>query len=147
MDKLDWGVAPLPAGPAGQATNVGGEFLAIFKQTKHPRAAGRFEKWMIQPEVQALWSMRAKYLPVRKSVLELATYRTFLQDNPKFRVFVEQMHVARAQRPIDYNGSKIDKILAGAIEKATVGDETAKVVLEEAEARANRLSTSPPNSR
>src|SRR5690606_19360062 len=38
LKSLDWAFAPLPAGPEKNVTVVGGEYLSIFKQSKHPRS-------------------------------------------------------------------------------------------------------------
>ena len=48
LKNLDWAFAPLPTGPVKQATVVGGEYLAIFKQSKHPDVAWQFLKWIIE---------------------------------------------------------------------------------------------------
>ncbi len=44
LKDIDWAFAPLPAGPAKKATVVGGEYLAIFKQSKFPKEAWKFIK-------------------------------------------------------------------------------------------------------
>src|SRR5690606_18799433 len=97
LEGIDWGIAPLPAGPVRPATVVGGEYLAIFRQSAHPEAAWTFVKWVTQPEVQAFWSQRSGYLPIRASVTEVPEYRAYLETNPGLKAFVEQMAVARAQ--------------------------------------------------
>jgi ABC-type glycerol-3-phosphate transport system substrate-binding protein len=139
LRDMDWAIAPLPAGPAKAATVVAGEYLAIFKQSAHPDAAWRFVKWMIDPDVQAFWSMTSGYLPVRKSVIEVPEFQEFLAENPAQRAFVEQMQVAQAQRPLDYYAIEIQNLLAGAIERATVGGQDPRTVLEEAATRSNQL--------
>ncbi len=136
---IDWGVAPLPAGPAQHATIGGGEYLAIFKQSAHPDAAWTFVKWMLEPDVQAFWSMESGYLPVRKSVLRVPAYQQHLAQNPGLRAFVEQMEYAQTQRPMDYGQLEIQRALANAIEKATVGGADPRAALREAAAESNRL--------
>ncbi len=137
--RFDWGIAMLPEGPEKRATVVAGEYLAIFKQSQHPDAAWEFVKWIIQPEIQAFWSMESGYLPVRQSVIDVPEYRAFLEENPAQRVFVEQMEFAQAQRPIDFNTMPIQRLLAEAIERATVGDQDPAAVLEETAAKAETL--------
>ncbi len=132
LQGIDWGVAMLPAGPAKKATVVAGEYLAIFKQSKHPEEAWTFLKWMVQPEVQAFWAMESGYLPVRKSVLEVEEFQDFLEKNPAHRAFVEQMAFAQAQRQVDYNALEIERNLAVAIEQATVGGQDPATVLKRA---------------
>lgn len=139
LKNVDYAITMLPAGPAKRATIGAGEFLSIFKQTKHPEAAWTFVKWMLQPEVQAFWSMKSGYLPVRASTLELPEYRQFLDENPGHRAYAEQMDYALAHRPIDSHIIEIQRNIAIAIEQATVGGRDPKQALDEAAARSNAL--------
>ena len=139
LEGIDWGIAPLPAGPAQRATVVAGEYLAIFKQSEHPEAAWAFVKWITEPETQAFWSKESAYLPVRKSVLELPSYQEFLSENPGHRAFAEQMEHALAQRPMDYHAVEIQRNLAIALEEATVGNRDPEEALSEAAAKSNQL--------
>ncbi len=136
---LDWTIQPLPAGPVKQATIVGGEYLAIFKQSEHPNEAWTFVKWMVRPDVQALWSMKSGYLPVRHAVRGIKEYADFLQTHQPLRTYVNQMDVAQAASPIDFEPLKISRHLAGAIEKACLGGEDPGTALDEAAARSNAL--------
>jgi len=139
LKNLDWAFAPLPTGPVKQATVVGGEYLAIFKQSKHPDEAWQFLKWIIEPEIQAFWAMRSGYLPIRHAVLKVPEFQKYLEDNPNFKVFVEQMEVGQAQRPIDYGGLEITRHMAQAIENATIGNQDVRKALKEAAENSNRL--------
>jgi len=139
FSRFDWGVAMLPEGPEKRATVVAGEYLAIFKQSRNPDAAWAFVKWMIQPEIQAFWSMESGYLPIRQSVVDVPEFQEFLQENAPQRAFVEQMQFAQAQRPIDFNTMEIQRLLSEAIERATVGGEEAEAVLTETAAEATAL--------
>lgn len=136
---MDWGIAPLPVGPEKEATVVGGEYLAIFKQSAHPDKAWAFVRWMTRPDVQAFWAMRSGYLPTRASVLDVPEFQAYLEEHPAFRVYVEQMAVAQAQRPMDYYPLEIQRELANAIERATVGGEDPRTALERATANSNAL--------
>ena len=142
LKNLDWAFAPLPTGPVKQATVVGGEYLAIFKQSKHPDEAWQFLKWIIQPEIQAFWAMKSGYLPIRHAVLKVPEFQKYLVDNPNFKVFVEQMEVGQAQRPIDYGGLEITRHIAQAIENATIGNQDVREALREAAEKSNRLLNS-----
>ena len=139
FSRFDWGIAMLPEGPEKRATVVAGEYLAIFKQSKHPEAAWEFVKWMIQPEIQAFWSKESGYLPIRKSVVDVPEYQAFLDENPAQAVFVRQMEFAQAQRPIDFATMQIQRLLAEAIERATVGREDPAAVLRETANKAEAL--------
>lgn len=139
FSRFDWGVAMLPEGPEKRATVVAGEYLAIFKQSRNPDAAWAFVKWMIQPEIQAYWSMESGYLPIRQSVMDVPEFQEFLEDNAPQRAFVEQMQYAQAQRPIDFHTMEIQRLLSEAIERATVGGEGAEAVLTETAEEATAL--------
>lgn len=137
LKNLNWSFAPLPAGPVKQATVVGGEYLAIFKQSKHPKEAWKFIKWMIRPDIQAFWSMKSGYLPIRHAVLNVTEFQDYLKKNPNFKVFVDQMEVAEAQRPIDYGALEITHNIAEAIERATIGNQDVRQVLNDAAKKSN----------
>jgi ABC-type glycerol-3-phosphate transport system substrate-binding protein len=139
LGNLDWAVAPLPAGPAKRATIVGGEYLAIFRQSEHPKEAWTFVKWMVRPDVQAMWSMKSGYLPVRHAVHAIPEYREFLEKNQALKAYVDQLEVAQAPNPIDYHGLRISRHLAEAIEKAALGEQDVRTVLNEAAEKSNAL--------
>ncbi len=139
IQGLSWMICPLPKGPVKQATIIGGEYLAIFKQSQHPKEAWAFVKWMTTPEVQAQWSMTSGYLPIRRAVWKIKAYTDYLETHPNLKTYVQQMEVAQAASPIDYNPLKISRHLAEAIEKATVGGADPKTVLDEAAAKSNAL--------
>ncbi|MCC6396919.1 MAG: ABC transporter substrate-binding protein [Bacteroidetes bacterium] len=139
MKNLDWTVAPLPAGPARNATVAGGEYLSIFKQSRHPKETWMFVKWMLRPDVQAFWSMRSGYLPVRHAVRSVKEYNDYLETDPPLRAYVESMEFAVAPRPIDYHSLRISRHLAEALEQATLGRKDPATVLRRAAAESNRL--------
>ena len=139
IQGLDWAVYPLPAGPVKQATIIGGEYLAIFKQSKHPKEAWTFVKWMVRPDVQALWSMKSGYLPVRHAVRGIKEYSDYLEQHQALKTYVAQMEVAQAANPVDFEALKISRNLAEALERATLGDEDPRAALDQAAAKSNAL--------
>jgi ABC-type glycerol-3-phosphate transport system substrate-binding protein len=139
LEHIDWGIAPLPAGPIDQVTYLAGEHLAIFKQSEHPEEAWTFLKWVTQPEVQAFFSIQSGYLPVRQSVLELPSYQAHLEDDWALRAFVDQMSLGRARRPIDLHRVEINRHIAEAIENALIGGEEPRAALRAAAAKSNAL--------
>jgi multiple sugar transport system substrate-binding protein len=139
LRNLEWQIAPLPAGPVKQATVVGGEYLTIFKQSKNPDTAWEFIRWIVQPEVQAKWSMMSGYLPIRRSVIEVEEYRAFLEDHPGKKAFVEQMEFGQSPRSIDYYGYEISRQVAEALERATLGREDPQQALNRAAEQSNKM--------
>ncbi|MEW6654574.1 MAG: ABC transporter substrate-binding protein [Bacteroidota bacterium] len=139
MKSLNWAFAPLPAGPVQKATIVGGEYLAIFKESKHPDESWEFVKWIISPEAQAKWSMSSGYLPIRRAVSKLPEFQKYLEENPNYKVFVEQMEYGIAERSIDYGGMQITRYLGEAIEHVTIGNKEPSRALRESAEKSNKL--------
>jgi ABC-type glycerol-3-phosphate transport system substrate-binding protein len=94
---------------------------------------------MLDPETQARFSMRSGYLPVRKSVLDRKDYVAFLSTDPALKAFVEQMAMGRARDPIDRKRIEVNRALAGAIEKATLGKGDPASCLHDAAVEADAL--------
>jgi multiple sugar transport system substrate-binding protein len=66
---LDFGIAPLPKGPAGQATSINPTGAVIYKNSKNPDAAWAFVKYLASPAAQTqLMELKAS-LPANKAVL------------------------------------------------------------------------------
>ena len=137
--NFEWGVTYLPAGTVKQATYLAGEHLAVFKQSKHPDEAWKFIKWILSPDVQAKFSEESGYLPVRKSVLELPSYKEFLDRDPAMKSFVEQIEISQARASIDFFRVEINQYIAEAVEKAIIGNADIKTVLNEAADKSNKL--------
>jgi multiple sugar transport system substrate-binding protein len=67
---INLGIAPLPKGPAGQATSINPTGAVVYAKTKSPDAAWAFVKYLASPAAQTkLMELRAS-LPANKEVLE-----------------------------------------------------------------------------
>lgn len=66
----NYGVAQLPAGPAGQVTYLGGSNLAITSSSQHPEGAWKLIKFLLDPDGQVRHSRAIGMLPSRYSSLE-----------------------------------------------------------------------------
>jgi multiple sugar transport system substrate-binding protein len=139
LNKFQWGITSLPAGPKDKATYIAGEHLAIFKKSNVPEKSWKFVKWFIQPENQALFSELSGYLPVRKSTLELESYKKFLSEDKYMSAFIDQIKIARAQSPIDHYKIEINQIIAEAVEQTILGNKDADEVLKVQAHKGNKL--------
>lgn len=63
----DWAVAPLPAGPAGGTSWVGGSSLVTFSDSEHKAAAEKFTAFLTSTEEQADWYEMSSSLPANKA--------------------------------------------------------------------------------
>lgn len=66
----NYGVAPLPAGPNGQATFIGGSNLTVFKGSKNKDAAWDVIKYLSSDEAQMAYSKLSGQLPAKKALIE-----------------------------------------------------------------------------
>lgn len=139
VKDLNFAVASLPMGPAKKATYLAGEHLVIFKLSSHPEKAWEFVKWVIKPEVQAFFSEKSGYLPIRKSTLSLRSYQDFLSRDSAMKAFVDQIQIGQARATIDYHRIEINQNIASAVEQSVMGALSPKTSLDLAAAASNRL--------
>ena len=66
---LDFGIAPLPKGPAGQATSINPTGAVVYKNTKNADAAWTFVKYLASPPAQTMIMQLKASLPANKEVL------------------------------------------------------------------------------
>jgi multiple sugar transport system substrate-binding protein len=66
---FEFGIAPLPKGPAGRFTSVNPTGAVVYKGTKAPDAAWEFVKYLASPDAQELLMKLKASLPVSKEVL------------------------------------------------------------------------------
>jgi len=89
---IDFGVAPLPAGPAGKATSVNPSGVVVYKGTKSPDAAWEFVKCYTGPTMQQLVAQLKASMPVNKSVLA-TTYATSFDGGQVFADSLSYAHL------------------------------------------------------
>lgn len=89
---IDLGIAPLPAGPAGQATSINPTGVVVAQSSKNPDAAWEFVKYLVGPEAQEQLMQLKAAVPVDKSVLEGA-YATAFPGSDVFAKSIEFAHL------------------------------------------------------
>lgn len=67
---FNWDVAPMPKGPAGQATSVNSAGFVVAKDSKHPDAAFEFLKYVLSEPAQTRLAQLGFACPVLESVAE-----------------------------------------------------------------------------
>jgi multiple sugar transport system substrate-binding protein len=92
---IDFGVALIPAGPAGHATNVGGNNLVVFSTSEHPEEACKLLMFIASKESQVKWANSLGQIPVNV----LADQDVDLEGHPYLEVFMEQMKYAKPRPP------------------------------------------------
>lgn len=69
---FEWGIAPLPTGPAGASPIIGQAGIVVFSQSKKQELAQEFVAYMTNPENSEL--MAEFFPPARHSVLQSDTF-------------------------------------------------------------------------
>jgi sn-glycerol 3-phosphate transport system substrate-binding protein len=124
-------VAHIPAGK-NKVTGVGGNNLAIFKNTSAKEAAAwKFVKWMSSPEMNLKWGTMTGYTPLRDSVVNSQGYKDYLKANPEVATMAGQMAYAKP-RPNNETYPEVSRILGLAVEKALFSKADPKQLLNEA---------------
>ena len=101
-NKANFGVAPVPRGPGGQGSPVGGHSYVISRTAANKSAAYTFIQWIDQAQNQEQLAIKNNLLPTRKS----AYARPGVKANPILQAFLAQMKVAR-NRPVTPAGGSI----------------------------------------
>jgi ABC-type glycerol-3-phosphate transport system substrate-binding protein len=142
---IDFGVALIPAGPAGHATNVGGNNLAVLSTSGHPAEAYRFLEYIVSREAQARWANELGQVPVNVTAEDLIDH----SKHPYLGVFMEQMKYAKP-RPQVGSYPEIENDTNPEMQAALDGKKTVKeamaaackrisIILEEEEALKQAL--------
>ena len=92
--NFKWDVAPIPKGPAGQATSVNSAGFVVAKDSKNPDAAFEFLKYVLSEPAQTRLTELGFACPVLTSVAESDTF--LKQSTPiNHQVFLDSLAFAQ----------------------------------------------------
>ncbi|HYF93481.1 MAG TPA: ABC transporter substrate-binding protein [Symbiobacteriaceae bacterium] len=134
VDGKPWKVAPLYAGPKGEAPPLSGANLSIMEGLKKDQqdAALKFVLWMTSKEATLTWAMgKTGYGPVRKSALADDRWKNFIKDNPEYGVLGDALSKGVVQ-PSHPQWSNVQKQITTAVESALLGKQDVKAALDDA---------------
>lgn len=99
-DKKDAGIEPalIPSYNGETSSVVGGENIAVFATSEHPKESYEFAKFMTSEEVQLLM-LDAGQLPVLKSLVD----NEKIQGNDVWAIYMQQLETAMARIPSPNN--------------------------------------------
>lgn len=112
-------VSPIPAGPAGSVSTVGGSNLVVLPTCVDREAALAFLAFVGSDEYQLEWAEELGQIPVTRKALDEASQKA----DSILRVFMEQMRTARA-RPTLPNFQPVENIFQAEMELALRGNHT-----------------------
>lgn len=135
---FQWGIAPVPAPDGGTtASNVGGEHVFMFENSKNKDAAWKFMKFLTSPEVQVNWDKATGFLPIRESVAKNADYLNWINSTePRMLPFVDGMASAHT-RPATSKYYAVSDAFSREIQAALLGTATPADALASAEKAVN----------
>ncbi|MFN8622916.1 MAG: extracellular solute-binding protein [Chloroflexota bacterium] len=128
---LKFSYAPVPAGPAGSQSVVGGEDIVVFNTTQNKDASLAFTKFMLSEPVQLAMG-KIGQMPVLSSLAGNAELPAY------YPTFMEQLKTANARTPSPA-WPKIDEAVGNAVLKALRGDADVQAALDEAAATVDGL--------
>jgi multiple sugar transport system substrate-binding protein len=124
---IDFGVGLIPEGPAGRATNVGGNNLVIFSTSKHPREACERLKFVASRDAQVKWANELGQIPVNTAADPMIDF----EKHPYLKLFMEQMDYARPRPPIG-SYPEIENAVNPEMQAALDGKKTVREAMESA---------------
>jgi sn-glycerol 3-phosphate transport system substrate-binding protein len=130
--QFEVGTAMLPEqGNFGCPTGGAGLAILAAAPDERKQAAFEFIKFAARPENVAFWSTATGYVPVTKSAQESAEMQSYFEENPNFKVAVDQLPKTQTQdsaRTLIPNG---DPTIGQGLERILVGNEPAQGVFQE----------------
>lgn len=118
--------APIPTFNGQNTSVVGGEDIVIFKDSKNPKEAFEFMKFLLSDEVQMLMVSKGQ-MPVLKSAID----KEQIKKSPVLSVYQKQLETAKARIPSPQS-SAISQIWGDAVTSALKGQATAEQALKKA---------------
>lgn len=99
--SFEWDICPVPKGPAGGPTTLKGNQIVIYRESKHPKEAWRFIRFMTSPKTEMFYyGVLRRGAPSRRSV---AYSDEFLKaDQPPYNTRV-YLHGFEDGRPLPIN--------------------------------------------
>jgi len=140
--EFQWDVAPMPAGPAGQATSVNSAGFVIAKDSKNPDAAWEFVKFALSQTGQTRLTELGFAIPVLKSVAESPV---FLEQDMNGRtinqkVFLDSLEYAHL-KPIFRGYTEWSSAIGDGMADIWAGEAELDATLDKAVADADAVLT------
>ena len=137
-------IALLPSGPAGRASTLGGQSLAISKYSHHPQEAAALVRYLTSHDEQlTLWKKHAM-LPTRR---EFYASPEYLQDRPGIAQLWRDLGSVAVARPSTVSGQyyeEVSKAYFSSVHSILAGERDAENAMSELEANLERVTGGKP---
>jgi multiple sugar transport system substrate-binding protein len=128
---LDYDFAPVPAGPSGSSSVVGGEDIVVFDASPQKEAALEFVRFMLSPDTQ-LEMGKVGQMPVLNALVGDPGLPSY------YPVFMQQLQTARPRTPHPKWG-KIEQAFSDAVESVLRDQADPQSALDAAADKINQL--------
>jgi multiple sugar transport system substrate-binding protein len=136
VEGMRWDIAHMPSGPAGKATRVSWDGLAIYSGSQHKEAAWRFIKTVLSDEGQRTVGRFQRALPVRRpAVLESYVDPETPQEEEKY---LEAMEYGRLA-PITVKYNEMLLAMQAPMERLSLGRADVVTTVRELEPTINAI--------
>ena len=134
------GMASLPAGPKGAATDLFGNNLVIFSKAPadHQRAAWLFMKWLTDTDQTVAWSLASGYMPLRVSAQNAADFKAAATKDDRLLVAINALKDAHGI-PGSPDWQKIQPVLGDMVTATLLGKSSPKDAITAAEKKVNDI--------
>jgi ABC-type glycerol-3-phosphate transport system substrate-binding protein len=134
------GMAPLPAGPKGAATDLFGNNLVIFAKapSDNQRAAWLFMKWLTDTDQTVAWSLASGYMPLRVSAQNTPDFKAAAQKDDRVLVAINALKDGHGI-PGSPDWQKIQPVLGDMVTSALIGKASPKDAVNAAEKKVNDI--------
>ena len=129
--KFDVGTAFLPEHEKfGCPTGGAGLGILAAAPDNRKQAAVEFIKFLAKPENVAYWSKQTGYMPATKSARDAAEMQQLFQQNPNFKVAVDQLPKTQPQDTARLFIPNGDQTIGTGLERILVNNEPAETVFK-----------------
>ena len=138
MKQFDWDVQVMPAGMVRRVTNMGAAGYGMSTNTKHPREAWEFLKYIVSPEGQRILASAGSGIPCLKSMAKDPVWRR--PGNPKnYDVFIQSVQFGMGWDDfLILTNPQVSDTVNQAFEKAFLGTPVDQA-FKEADAKINKI--------
>jgi len=124
---IDYGIAPIPAGPSGQAASAIGLTMSVTDQGDEAKieAAQKFLAYFFTEENQVAWSLGSGWPPLRTSIPADA-----VAENPTVATLSQYTTFTRPLLPGVVNSTDVLQAIDELTQRAMAGDDIASLLAE-----------------
>ncbi len=91
IGKHGWAWAPIPSWETMAPPFAGTDIIMFDKSDEEDLATWKFMKYLLNPEIQAYWSIKSGYMPAVSTALDTPQYKEYIEQNPDVVVPLEEL--------------------------------------------------------